>query len=68
VKVPPVTCEFEMLTGLEKHGLLGKVPVPLSWKLPSESDAGVCTRLAVMLMTWPLASEKLPAYVPVTEL
>ncbi len=30
LKLPPVTCEFAMFTGLLKQGLFGKVAVPLS--------------------------------------
>jgi hypothetical protein len=61
VKLPPVTCEPEMATGLMKQGFVPKVPVPLSWKLPSASEDGVWVRVAVMLITTPSGSEKLPA-------
>jgi hypothetical protein len=60
VKLPPVTCEFEMLIGLEKQELLGKVPVPLSWKLPFVFESGLCMRFAVTVSTGPSLSEKLP--------
>ncbi len=55
VKLPPVTWVLETVAGEVKQGL-EKVPVPVSRKFPSASEAGDWLRAAVMLRTSPLAS------------
>ena len=66
--MPPVTIEFTTGTGLTKHGFVPKLPVPLRVKSPFVSASADCDRLAVTFITGPFASEKVPAYDPVTEL